>query len=458
METLKLLIAVFFFIFAGWNILYIISFKKTGLYFWEKAFISYGLGVGFITLEMLLFYFLKMKFSVGLIIAPWLFLFLVNLMLYFKNGGKKSALSLPNAGGNFKLNIFLSCGIAIETIYAFFRALVKPMEAYDAVAIYAIKAKALYLAGSIPGNFFTGTINLFAHPDYPLNIPLGETFIYLFLGSLNDQLVKIIFPLYFTGILGLLYFGIRRFAARTYALVFTFILATIPHFSALAANGYLDLVLAYYCFASALFLFFWFEDTSKIQFFLISAIMIALAGWTKNEGLMYCIINVMLMLIFFLTGRSKNTTRLNLIYFPSYIFIILIISLPWLWIKMSAHLVNDEIQLSNLTPMYILSQYRRVWPIVYEFQKHFFGPKKWNIIWLVFIFTLIVRFKNIFSKGAKYASLYIFFAFGGYILIYMITSANVTWHLSSTASRFLLHFLPVVVYWLAIMLKKDIDI
>ncbi len=458
METLKLLIAVCIFIFAGWNILYLISSKKNILCFWEKIFAAYGLGIGFITLEMLSFYFLRIKFSIGLIIIPWVFLFLINSVIYFKKGGRAADEIIPGSGGNIVLNIFLLSGIMIETIYAFFRALVKPMESYDAVAIYAIKAKALYLAGSIPGNFFTGTINLFAHPDYPLNIPLCETFIYLFLGSLNDQLVKIIFPLYFAGLLGLLYFVIRRFAGRTYALLFTFLLAAIPQFNAYATNGYLDLPLAYYCFASAVFLFIWFEDTSKAGLLFISAVMAGLAGWTKNEGLMYCIINISLIAIFFVTNRKKGLVKRYFIYLSSYIFTIFAISLPWLWIKVSAHLVNSEINLSNLTPWYILSQYRRVWPIIYEFQKQFLGPKKWNIIWMIFIFLLIVKFKKIFSKDIRYATLFIFFSFGGYVLIYMITSQDLAWHLSSTGSRFLIHFLPVVIYWMALLLKKDLDI
>ena len=143
------------------------------------------------------------------------------------------------------LDIFLVFGISFEVVYAFFRALVKPIEAYDAVAIYAIKSKIFYLAGAIPEEFFSRIAAIFPHPDYPLNIPLAQTLGYWSMGVLNDQLIKLIFPLFFVGILALLYFAVRRFAGRTYALVFAFLLASVPQFNAYAANAYLEVPLAF---------------------------------------------------------------------------------------------------------------------------------------------------------------------------------------------------------------------
>lgn len=444
----------------GFGIICLIPFKNKISLLTERLFLSYGIGVGFISLEMLLFYLLGMKFSLTNILAPWAMLLIINLLIYFK-GRKKIIIDKTtgmNPEGSGFLKIFLTLGITFEVFYAFFRAFIKPMEAYDAIAIYAIKAKAFYLASSIPQDFFYNLALFLPHPDYPLNIPLAETFVYLFLGSLNDQLVKIIFPLFFVGILGILYSGIRRFASNAYALLFTFILASIPQFSSYAANGYLDIVLAYYYFASALFLFLWFKNVRDYQFLLVSGIMAGLAAWTKNEGSMYCVINIVLIAIYLLENRANVTIRKSIIYLCGYIFVVLILLSGWLWIKTSAHLVNDEIDLARLNPYNLSGQYSRIWPIIYEFQKQFLGPKKWNIVWIIFIFLLLGGIKRAFSKDIKYITLSIFFAFGGYILIYMITSQNIAWHLSSTASRFFIHFLPVVIYWFAAMLKEDLKV
>lgn len=460
-ELARLSLAILTITFIGFNILYILSFEKNRLFFTEKLFISYGIGMGFVSLEMLLFYFLRAKFSILKIVAPWLILFVINLIMYYKNRNAENKLpDIKEVGGRGTraLRIFLITAISFEVLYSFFRALIKPIEAYDAVAIYAIKSKIFYLASSIPQGFFSGFSMLFPHPDYPLNIQLCETFAYLFMGNLNDQLVKVIFPLYFVGILAVLYFGIRRFGSRTYALLFTFILASIPQFNAYSTNAYIDLPLAYYCFSGLLMLLYWFKDTKSTQFIIISAVMCALAAWTKNEGIMYCLINILLLAIFFFSSGKGMKVKNKVIYTIGYVLIILVIYFPWMWIKSSAHLENDEIKAANMSPVNVIRNYDRIVPIVYEYQKQFFGPKKWNLAWILFIALFCLNFKKAFLKDTKFLTFSIIFALGGYAFIYMITNQDVKWHLSTTVSRFFIHFVPAVCYWLACILKEDVKL
>ncbi len=449
--------ALFTAVFAGWNILRVISFTRTGALLVEELFIAYGLGIGAISLQMLLFYFFKVKFSVATITAPWIMLFIVNIAMNLKSGNRDGRDKLSHDKAHPAIAAFLAFGILFEVFYAFFRALIKPIESYDAVAIYAIKAKIFYLAHSIPADYFTRIAGLFPHPDYPLSIPLAETFIYTFLGTFNDQLVKIIFPLFFIGILVMLYFAIRRFASRAYALLFTFILASIPQFNSYAANAYQDLPLAYYYFTSAIFLFKWIEERDRFQYLLVSAIMAGLAGWTKNEGMMYCIINVIVILSFIaldLGGRSWKTAR----SLAAYLSIMFLIMLPWAWIKKSANIVNGEIDLVNLNPSNILKQSYKMVPIFYEFQKQFFGPKKWNILFPVAAFVMIFNYKKLFKGICKYIAISLVLSVSGYVVFYMISRVEINYFLGKTWSRFLIHFLPVIVYYLAVLLKEDVKL
>jgi hypothetical protein len=87
--------------------------------------------------------------------------------------------------------------ISFEVLYVFFRTLIKPMESYDSIAIYALKSKIFYLEKIIPPDFFRNFASFVPHIEYPLLIPLAEAGLYTFLGSLNDLLVKMIFPLYY---------------------------------------------------------------------------------------------------------------------------------------------------------------------------------------------------------------------------------------------------------------------
>jgi hypothetical protein len=454
-EPVRLFLFLAAVFFIGWNVLFLLSFKsKRPFYLLERLSIAYGLGLGFVSIEMLLFYFLKIEFSIFAIIAPWMVLFVLNSVLQIKCGVKAGTERLAETkNGAYKwLKIFLACGISFEILYAFFRAIIAPMESYDAIAIYAIKSKIFYLARSIPADFFTRIASFFPHPDYPLNIPLSETLCYLFLGSLNDQLVKVIFPFYFVGILVILYFAIKRFAGQAYALLFTFLLATIPQFNEFATNGYVDLILAYYYFISMLFLFTWFQEQDT-KFLVISAVMVALAGWTKNEGLMYCGINIILLFIFSALSRKKQ-----ILYPLIYAVIIAAVLMPWLWIKASTGMFNNDIELGGAHSFNLARMFRRVMPTLYVFQKQFFGLKKWNILWPTAFVILVFNYKSAFIGNRKYLALSLLFTVSGYVFIYLTSPLDIDFFVSKTWNRFLIHMVPIVIYWLAVVLKEDIKV
>ncbi len=462
MELICLSIAIAAAVFAGWNILYLIlAGRMSELHLAERLSVSYGLGFGFLTLEMLFFYLFNMRFHLGWILLPWGALAAANFVIYMRMRPVGSTAVRPPAEKEealTPLGAFLTFAIILEITYAFFRALIKPLESYDAIAIYAIKAKIFYLAGAIPQDFFLKVAHAFPHPDYPLNIPLAETFIYLFLGNLNDQLVKAIFPLYFTGILAMLYFGIRRFASRTYALLFTFLLASVPQFNAYAANGYLDLVFAYYYFTSLLFLLMWFKDEDrKMGFLFLSAVFAALAAWTKNEGLMYCGVNIILVLLF-VTLEHKGPFRKRVFYGAVYPAVILIMSLPWLLVKSTFDLVNSDVGPVTLNPVSVLKESYKIPVILYEFQKHILGPKKWNILLPIAALVLIFYHRKAFAGIQRYVTSALAMIILGYVFIYLIATTEIDYFLRTTWSRFLIHFVPVVVYWLACLLRGEIEI
>ncbi|MFH1190137.1 MAG: hypothetical protein V1682_05535 [Candidatus Omnitrophota bacterium] len=459
MELIGLTAALISASFIGFNILYAALGRFNKLSFPETVFLSYGAGLGAVSLEMLIFYLLGLKFNITWILAPWIVLIAANALRYIRRGNAIvfAERFAPPDEKKGALNSFLVFGITIETAYAFFRALVRPIEAYDAVAIYAIKSKIFFLAAGIPPDYFSALARSLPHPDYPLNIPLCETFIYTVMGSLNDQLVKAVFPLFFAGILCVLFFAVRKFATRTYALLFTFLLASIPMFNSYAANAYQELPLAFYYFTSAVFLFAWIEDRGDLRTLAVSAALVALAGWTKNEGMLYCAINIVLVILVSFTARKDAPGKS--VYAPAvYAAVIILILAPWLWVKQRCGLVNGEVSLAGLNPVYLAGQLYKLGPILYELQKQLFGPKKWLILWPVVIYAAIFRHKSIFASGQRYISISLILAFCGYVICYMISPLDVAYFASKTWARFMLHFLPLAVLWLARMLKEDIKI
>jgi len=459
METARLIISIGVLTFLGWNVLYLIS-RGRGLCRTERAALSYALGVGCVSLEMLTFFFLGQPLRVSMLLAPWAVVIILNMIRAFREGGAPrdaGALFHGSRAPYRPVDILLACGIAFEVCYAFFRALIKPIESYDAIAIYAIKSKMLFLARAVTADFFLAMKAFFPHPDYPLNIPFIETFLYMTMGSLNDQLVKVIFPLFALAILALLYCAVRRFASRTYALLFTFVLATIPMFGSYAANAYHELPLACYYFASALLLFRWFERPDRTRLLAVSAVMVGLAGWTKNEGMLYCAVNV-IVLAAFVAFNYKGMSAKGLIGAAAYPVIIVVLLLPWILVKRSFGITNSDVDLANINPVYIVGQAHKIVPILNEFQKQIFGPKKWNLIWIAALIGFAMQYRSAFTGIRRYVTLSLALAVSGYVVFYMKSNIEVVHFVTKTWARFLLHFLPVAVYWLALILKDDIRI
>lgn len=445
--TLSFLIAFF----IGWSVLSIIFYKRPLLFLPEKAALSYPLGIGLISIEMALLSAFGVNFSIISISIWWLPVFAVGFLLGFKN---RRAIFYKETQGKCISNLekFFIFGISFQVLYAFFKTFIKPIEAYDAIAIYALKAKIFYIAKSIPQDFFTAFKDLVPHIEYPLLLPLAEAYIYTSLGSLNDLLVKIIFPVYYIASLILFYFAIKRYSERKTSLLFTFLLATIPQLNEYGTNGYSDILLTFNYSASFFYILLWMK-LREGRFLALSIIFSILSIWTKSEGLMLAGVNLMVVIIYifrkdaYIFKRGILYAAVSFVSMALYLYIRNILGLN----------IHSDFNTSDLYhPMNLALYIKRVPQILYEYQIQFFGPKKWNAVWVIFILYMILNFKNAFLKeGLRFMTLALIFIFSGYAFIYMmLPEGDISWHLSSTASRFFIHFLPIAILWIAVNFKE----
>jgi hypothetical protein len=322
------------------------------------------------------------------------------------------------------------------------------MEAYDTVAVWAIKSKAFFIHHTIPIELFRNLNYSFFNVTNPFLLPFSESYIYLLLGHFNDFASKMLFPLFFLSCLILLYFALKRLdLSRKYALIFTFMLASIPHFNIYATNGYADLIVGYYYSISILFLYFWMENKSSI-FLIISAILSALAGGTKNEGILLALINIMIFPIFLIKEKLKRDL-INKFFI--YVVIVAIFILPSIVL---IHMVAPKAS-HHAFNIYTLKKFRfenleRLTLILNKYQKQFFGLKHWNLIWILFFISIFSGVGRLFSGNIKYLTLSVIFIFLSYTLIYILSQHSQTWR---SADRLFLNFLPVVVFLTAIGLR-----
>ncbi|NQT06836.1 MAG: glycosyltransferase family 39 protein [Candidatus Omnitrophica bacterium] len=441
---------------VGWLFVKIISLGEKRPFLEEKA-LGYGLGIAILSLSFIDFWFLGLKPTFIYILLPWIVVFILLIITKRITLFRTQATRYDAEGPITFLEKFLLFGISVEVIHSFFKALVKPIEAFDSVAMYAIRAKVFFEAGGIPADFFKTITKAFPNSGHPPMIPLAEAWIYTIMGGLNDLLVKIIFPLFFVSLIIIFYFALRGFLNRKAALIFTFILATIPQLNHYASIGYADFALTFYFTAGFIYLFKWMRGKIKSDLF-ISAISLAFACWVKLEGWALFLCCALIFILFIMLEFRKREGFIRLITF---LLIVLILASPWLFIVKSAGLENEVYKFESIGANRFISSFTnldRLPRILYEFQKQFFGPKKWNIVWIIFMALFILNIKTVFRGELKYPTLLLILviaAYGySYLLIPLKPGEPINWNVGSTLSRLFIHFTPLAVYWIACVCHK----
>jgi hypothetical protein len=413
----------------------------------EAVAVAYGIGLGAITWLMMVLHFSGIRFTVVNLLVPVIILCLL-LSPMRTHRGTQTPFS-PLSPWDWRCAL-LMCGIVLVMSMVFLQTILVPVESFDAVASWGLKAKAIYLARSIPRDFLLNQDyrNYAYHPDYPLLVPLAQSFTCLFIGEYNDFASKLIFPCYLFSCLVILYTAcIGRFLSRTESLAFTFLLAGIPYLGLQTSIAYPDSILSFYFFAGAIYLYHWIRKPCRL-YLVISAILAGLAGLTKNEGLVLSLICWAVLALYLLLHREQRGEA-GWKAWLLYGIILMTIEGPWLIYRTSLQVHNDVVNQETILSSLTLENLKRVKPILYHYQSQVFGLKNWNIVWIVFLGSLLCRFRRIFQSQVKYLLALIFLAGLIYTWVYFITPRDVVWHLRTSASRIFLHFLPLVIFFLA---------
>ncbi|MDD5440246.1 MAG: glycosyltransferase family 39 protein [Candidatus Omnitrophica bacterium] len=425
----------------------------------EMAALSYVIGMGCIGLSMMSFYLLRIPFSMMTFYCPLAGIALVCIFFYGASGRIAPAVGGTAPKPLSTIDVFFIAGIVFGIAYSFFSALIKPMESYDGVGAFAIKAKIFFLARGIPADYFSTIANNFPHPAYPYMVPLQEAFGFMSMGSFNDLLVKIVFPLHLAAFLVLFYCGIKAFTNRRSALMATFLLSSMYEFNRFAALGYTDTHFALYLVIGFLF---WYRAIAQgkinAPLVVISGILGAFSYFTKDIGIIAPAAVFILALVYAFQTRSfKGGVWLLFLYGAAFV----LAASPWLLTKASAGLTQPFIthktfDVGVMAPLAV----RRVVPVLYEFQTHVFNPKEWNLLWPVFFILFIINWRVLFTAGFRYISIFILVTLAAYGLFYLTVDTVIygdygayAESLKAGMNRHLISVAPLALIWLAVLFK-----
>jgi len=340
------------------------------------------------------------------------------------------------------LIIILLLWMAIQIIFIATESWLKPIVQYDAVATWSLKAKIFFTHHQLILNshspYFLGT-----HlPQYPLHLPLLETWQALSLGRFQDSAIKIVWPLYYLGLIIIFGFNLLRHSSLLKTIIFTFFLGTLPLLVYHAGYDYADLILAFYLLATLIY--FWrgaIEDNH--QYYYLAGVFAALSVWTKNEGLFLALIIILSWLIYLWTRRRFKLKLL----IPILLFIVLL--LPWLIFKAICRL-----GLGNIDSVWQLGWHPQVLPIIFA---HLVGTIDWNIWWLIFVVSLITFWRKLWTRENLLLFLSVVGTLGFYLVLYLFTP-NANYVASGMIDqRNLLTIAPLGIFYVGLLFSYNYD-
>ena len=423
--------------------------------------IAYGLGMGVITWVMQILSFARIKFTPISILVSLGF---VALMLILAGLRKSLGRDLPrphpmtdafiqsrSSSKHIWVEGMLTFLIAAQVVLTIVLTLFTPTEAYDAVAIWGLKAKAIFTAQGIPTEFLLDqNYRSYAyHPDYPLLVPLAQSYCCFLSGRFDEYVSKLIFPGFFLGCLVSMGIAGEKYGlSRSERLGLMFMLVAVPFYNSQATTGYADFVLAYYFGTGTLFLYWWVRD-ERLADLVVSSLLLGFAGMTKNEGLALGLVSWVVMIIFTIRDSKRSSIKARWLLCGLYFLIQFVVQLPWLIYRAYFHLSNDVVNQNALIASLHWSTVKRLGPIFYQYQTQIFGVRNWNIVWITLLVVLALRGKAIMKADSRYLLFPILSCILIYTIIYLITPRDVVWHLKTSVSRVFLHFLPVTLLLIA---------
>lgn len=104
----------------------------------------------------------------------------------------------------------LALVLAVPVLLFLLDAIAEPMWTTDYLAIWGLKAKTIFLTGSIPPRLFHDPFTEWSHPEYPLLLPLSLASVAAAVGHFEDQALALLFPAFQAATVLLLFGHLRR--------------------------------------------------------------------------------------------------------------------------------------------------------------------------------------------------------------------------------------------------------
>ncbi|MGZ8853400.1 MAG: hypothetical protein ACXW2X_08385, partial [Thermoanaerobaculia bacterium] len=321
--------------------------------------------------------------------------------------------------------------IVILALYARYATLSRPTH-WDFWAIWGLKGRVFYEARGIDWHFLASRWNLFAHPDYPLLLPFNYSYFALVGGGWNDRWIGVLFVAFGAALLWI----VRAEAAREVGPHAAATMALAAAAFAFAPQiGLADGPLIAYSGAALLMIrrALLSDDSALLR---NGAILLGLAGSTKNEGIALCVAVVIAMI------ASRVALRRVAQLWPAAVLIA-----PWLILR-AAHAIPTDLAAGGAAARLTarLSALPQLATAMLE-------TLSYRYLWgLLLLSLLIVPLRLV--RREKFVLITVFIQFLFFSAAYLVTPLDAAWHVASSFGRISTQLGAPFLYVVMIMLAQ----
>ena len=305
---------------------------------------------------------------------------------------------------------------------------------WDGLIVWEYKARLAFLnGGHIPLRYFGDVTEQWTHHEYPLYLPLTETWLYMWLGRSDQGWVKLVFPLFYAAAAGLLFVGAYRLSAsRWYAAAAAILLFFVPEAigGVGGSSGYADFPLAVVYLAAMIYLLEY-SATGATGPLRLASSLAALLTWGKLEGTILWIIVALLLATEAI--RRRQWRALPQVLLPGAILIA-----GWKMFLIATH-CPPKILYMPVTLGNLWSNIGRVKSLALWMATETVSWSRWSVLWPALLISLLLMGKRSWRDGRLSLLIGIVVPTALYLATYIFTNwSPYMQHVESSMSRLML--------------------
>lgn len=320
-------------------------------------------------------------------------------------------------------------------------ALLRPLG-WDALFIWALKARAIHESnGQLPFWYFSDLTRGWSHPDYPLQVPLLQAFVYDWVDGEHQVLGKAVTGLYVVAGLPFLYAATARLTGRrafgAAAVLLTLCTPQLLLLEGGALSGYVDFPLAIvYCAAATACIAY--ADGGEWRAAALMSVLLCSAASLKNEGTVLALLLAAVALV--TTVRRRHVGAAIVVAVPLAVTLV-----SWrLFLVWQQSLMGQDFARRSVPELLR----RRDWLVVgRELVKEVASPGHWGLLWPVVATGLLV---GLLRPATRRQTTMLVLATAGPLALFQAAYLFSLWgdlpaHIQSSLPRLLLQVAPLAI-------------